>query len=149
MNTERLLSSIMMMLVTASLLLAACAPAASLPVTPPQGSWSGITGDPVNPIYSVNMTFEACSPNAECAAVSYVDEDWTCSGTLTYVGVEGDQYVFEEKLTGSTGEIECATTGVVKMKPQTDGTWAWGWYFSRNEAEAAGTTVVQEIKQPG
>jgi hypothetical protein len=145
MNTNRLT----LLLVIVALTTAACAPTANLPATPPQGSWSGITGDPVNPIYSVNMTFEACSPNVACAAVSYVDEDWTCSGTLTYVGTEGDQYVFEENLTGSTGEVECATTGVVKMKPQTDGTWAWGWYFSRNEAEAMGTTVVQEIKQPG
>lgn len=127
------------------LMTTACAPS-SPPVGPPQGSWSGITGDPVNPTYSVNMTFEGCSPNVECAAISYVDDDWTCSGTLTYTGSEDDQYVFEEELTTSTGDVACAATGIIKMKPEAGGSWTWGWYFSRNEAEAAGTTVVQEIK---
>ena len=143
MNTKRIFFILFVLL---SLVLTACGGAqAALPSTPPQGSWSGLTGDPDHATYSVNMTFANCSPNVECAAISYVDENWTCSGTLTYTGTDSGQYLFAEKLINSTGGIDCVS-GLIKVQPQTDGTWVWGWYFAPNETEAAGTAVLREIK---
>jgi hypothetical protein len=98
--------------------------------SPPAGVWEG-TAEERGTQYSVIMTLESCSQASQCGSISY--PELSCNSQLTFVGVQDQQYVFNEAI----ADGPCVDGGTIRIHPQVEeNSWTWSYPDGRVSAFA-------------
>ena len=128
MNTKRLLSTVMLLLVTASLLLAACAPAA--PATPAAADPTAIAQE----------FYKATNAGDIEAAMALVAEDVKCRGGCYLTGKEAFRSFIQGSINlGRGGHVELSDLQVEGDKV----TYYWKAYNKDGNLSASGVEALQ------
>lgn len=97
----------------------------------PKGNWQGQVAQPGGVSYPAIINLTDLSAESACGSTEYTYKNIKCAGSLTYAGLEGDEYTLNEKIESG----KCANS-VIHLKKTDEKSLKLEWFSTAGKKEA-------------